>query len=97
MQHVLLKMPNGEIKIEDNSTHIGKKRVAKLCNEGAVSAGTIESDLRPNQLKCGISHGVIELYEAEYAKLWSLRRLLTNCKRGGRNTNAKSTQGYNIL
>lgn len=76
MQYVLLKMPSGEIKIEDNSTHIGKKRVEKFCYEGAVSAGIVESDLRPDQLKRGISHVAIERYEVENKKLWRLRKFV---------------------
>lgn len=74
--YVLLKMPSGEIKIEDNSTHIGKKRVEKLCNEGGEFAGSIESNLYPVQLKRGISHNAREAYEAEIAKLWKLRKFI---------------------
>ncbi len=76
VQYVLLKMPSGEIKVEDNSTHIGKKRVYKFCNEGGIFAGTIESDLQPSQLKRGISHNDREAYEVERAKLWSLRKFI---------------------
>lgn len=76
MQYVLIQMPSGEIKIEDNSTHIGKKRVEKFCNAGAKSAGTIESHLPTIQLRRGISHEARERYKVENAKLYSLRRFI---------------------
>lgn len=76
MKYVLLKMPSGEIRIVDNNTHIGKKKVEKLCSEGAVSAGAIESDLHPGQLKRGISHEARGAYEVEREKLWNLRKFI---------------------
>lgn len=76
MKYVLLQMLSGEMKIVDNSNHIGKGRVEKFCNEGAILVGTIESDLHPTQLRRGISHNEREAYEAENAKLWKLRNFI---------------------
>lgn len=56
MKYVLLQMPDGEIKIIDNSTHIGKKKVESLCFEGATSVGTIESELSCLRLKSGLAY-----------------------------------------
>lgn len=63
MKYALLKRPDGQIVIINNSTHIGKSRVEKLCNDGAVGVGTIESDLEPGQLKCGFEHTLGKRYE----------------------------------
>lgn len=49
-------MPDGEIKILNNSSRIGKERVEELCMEGATPAGTIESDLNRLRLESGLSH-----------------------------------------
>ncbi len=56
LKYVLLQMPDGEIKIIDNSSYIGKKRVEALCIEGATPAGTIESDLNRLRLETGLMH-----------------------------------------
>lgn len=76
VKYALVKMPSGEIKIEDNSTKIGKGRIEKLCNEGAVSAGTIESDLTKYQLKQGISYEANLKYSSIFDKFWKLRRFI---------------------
>lgn len=76
VQYVLIQMPGGEIKIEDNSTHIGKGRIEKLCLLGGVSAGTIESDLTRYQLKCGISHEANTKYASIFDKLCRLRKFV---------------------
>lgn len=66
MKYALLKRTDGQIIIVDNSTHIGKGRVQALVNDGAAGVGTIESNLRPAELKAGFEHSrnthVDELY-----------------------------------
>lgn len=56
LKYVLLQMPDGEIKILDNSSHLSKKKVEVLCMEGAMPAGTIESDLNRLRLESGLMH-----------------------------------------
>lgn len=73
MTYVLLKKQSGEIEIIDNSNHIGKKKVEKFCNEGAVSAGTIESDLSVNQLMHGLNCKTRRKLDAETEKLWRIK------------------------
>lgn len=63
MKYALLKRTDGQIVIIDNSTHIGKGRIEKLCNDGAVGVGTIESDLTVGQLKLGFEHTLSKRYE----------------------------------
>ena len=58
MKYALLKRTDGQIVIIDNSTHIGKGRIEKLCNDGAVGVGTIESNLTPGELKSGFERCV---------------------------------------
>ena len=75
MKYVLLQMPDGEIKIIDNSSYIGKKRVEALCIEGATPAGTIESDLNRLRLETGLMHRrAVERDEAldKLYELWEL-------------------------
>lgn len=56
MKYVLIQMPDKSIVIVDNSTRIGKSRVSRLIEEGAKSAGTVESDLRAGALQAGFEH-----------------------------------------
>ena len=58
MKYVLLQMPDREIKIIDNSSNLGKRRVEELCMEGATPAGTIESDLNRLRLETGRTHQI---------------------------------------
>ena len=59
MKYVLMQAPkrpeeySSQIVIVDNSTHIGKKKIESLIYDGYKFAGTIESDLRVQQLKSG--------------------------------------------
>lgn len=76
MKYVLLKRSDGQIVIIDNSTHIGENRVEKLCNDGAVGVGTIESNLEPGQLKCGFEHTQGKRYEELRRQLLLVRQVL---------------------
>lgn len=64
MKYVLMQAPkkteeySSQILIVDNSTHIGKKRVESLIFDGYKFAGTIESDLRIQQLKSGFESNI---------------------------------------
>mgnify|MGYP000853799342 CR=1 FL=1 len=77
MKYVLLQWPTtGEIVIIDNSTKIGKEKVTKLCNEGAVPAGTIESDLNRLRIDSGLRYKSEIKYADAIAKLYKIKRFV---------------------
>lgn len=76
MNYALLQLKGGQITIIDNSTNIGKGRICRLIDEGALSVGTIESDLRPSELKRGFEKYMREEYEQQCDKVRLARQAL---------------------
>ncbi len=62
MKYVLMQAPkkegeyNSQIAIIDNSTHIGKGKIEKMCQAGYTCVGYIKSELHPRQLKHGFTY-----------------------------------------
>jgi len=76
MKYVLLKMADGVITIIDNHDSIGKGRVGKLCRDGAVFAGTIESDLPRGTLKDGLERYARQQYDEMRDRVSLARKVL---------------------
>lgn len=55
MKYVLIKNADGQIKIIDNSTRIGKGKVEREIADGGEYVGSIESELRPMQIEKGFN------------------------------------------
>lgn len=75
-RYVLLRMPDGEIVIVDNSTHIGKKRVETYCNDGAAPAGIIESAYNPMTLREGIARKYVVERDDAFERLWKIKNFV---------------------
>lgn len=69
-RYILLKAPDGEIVIIDNSTHLGKRKVESRINEGCKHVGFIESDLSPTSLSFSLSLKVIKKLD-KYDEIFS--------------------------
>lgn len=78
MKYVLLQMPDGEIKIIDNSSNLGKRRVEELCMEGATPAGTIESDLNRLRLETGLMHRRMVERDEALDRLYKIKNFIRN-------------------
>ena len=55
MKYVLIKNADGQIKIIDNSTRIGKGKVEREITNGGEHIGFIESRLRARELEIGFN------------------------------------------
>ena len=55
MKYVLIKKTDGQIKIIDNNTGLGKRRVEKEIMDGGEHIGSMESELRPMQIERGFN------------------------------------------
>lgn len=81
MKYVLMQAPkkpeeySSQILIIDNSTHIGKKRVESLIYDGYKFAGTIESDLRIQQLKSGFEFNLLKRIDNANEIMKSINKL----------------------
>ncbi|MFL0196441.1 hypothetical protein ACJDU8_12870 [Clostridium sp. WILCCON 0269] len=77
MKYVLLQTEVGkQIKIIDNSTYTGKKKVEKLCMEGFKCIGYLESEQPPQRLLRGFNKNLNDKLEEKYKKLWDIQEIL---------------------
>lgn len=77
MKYVLLQTEVGEqIKIIDNSTHIGKKKVERLCMEGFKPIGYLESEQPPQRLLRGFNKDLSDKLDEKYKILWDIQQIL---------------------
>lgn len=63
MRYVLIKNADGQIKIIDNSTSIGKGKVERAIIGGGEHIGFVESELRARELETGFN-----VYESDKNK-----------------------------
>ena len=75
MKYVLIKNADGQIKIIDNSTRIGKGKVERAITNGGEQIGFIESRLRARELEIGFnvytSKRIKELKD-KLSKIWNI-------------------------
>lgn len=77
MKYILLQTERGQqIKIIDNSTHLGKKKVESLCNEGFKPIGYLESEQPPQTLLWGFTRNLNEKYDLKIQKLSDIQKIL---------------------
>lgn len=76
MKYILMQKENGQIKIVDNSTYIGKKKVEDLCMDGYQAIGTIESEQRPIKLLGGFNRESYQKLEERGKKLEDIQKIL---------------------
>lgn len=77
MRYVLLQTEIGEqIKIVDNSTHIGQRKVTNLCMEGFKPIGYIDSEQPPQRLLRGFNKDLNDKLEEEHKKLWDIQEVI---------------------
>ena len=77
IKYVLLQTAPGEqIKIIDNSTHLGKRKVEMLCNEGYKPIGYLESEQPPQRLLRGFNKDLNNKLEDKYKILRDIRQIL---------------------
>lgn len=67
-----------QIKIIDNSTHLGKKTVESLCLEGYEPIGYIESEQPPLRLLRGFNKNMSDKLEQRDLKLWNIWKVLND-------------------
>lgn len=76
MKYILLQeKTTGEIRLIDGNNKSGKHRAEKLCQDGYVLAGTIESDLKAYQLKTGfeyIKNRKLDDANLKISKIWDI-------------------------
>lgn len=78
MKYVLLQPNIGEqIKIIDNSTHIGKKKVESLCTEGYKAIGYLESEQPPSRLLRGFNADLNNRLDEKYKRLRDIQDILS--------------------
>jgi hypothetical protein len=77
MKYILLQLGIGEqIKIIDNSTNIGKKKVADLCMEGFKPIGYLESEQHPQTLIRGFNKNLNIKLDEKCKRLSDIREIL---------------------
>lgn len=77
MKYVLLQTNAGEqIKIIDNSTYLGKKKVESLCVEGFKPIGYLESEQPAQRLLRGFNKDFQDKLEEKNKQLWDIHEIL---------------------
>lgn len=77
MKYVLLQMEIGEqIKIIDNSTNLGRKKVESLIVEGYRCIGYLESEQPPQRLIRGFNANLETKLEQRDKKLWEIGEIV---------------------
>lgn len=77
MKYVLLQSGIGEqIKIIDNSTNFGKKKVENLCMEGYKPIGYLESEQPPQRLLRGFNKNMSDKLDEKGRRLWDIQEIL---------------------
>ena len=75
MKYVLIKNADGQIKIIDNSTRIGKGKVERAITNGGEHIGFIESSLRARELEIGFNvyaNKRIKGLKDKQSKIWDI-------------------------
>lgn len=65
-----------QIKIIDNSTNLGKKKVEKLLSEGFKHIGYLESEQPTQRLLRGFNQELSNKLEEKYTRLHDIRQIL---------------------
>lgn len=76
MKYILMQKENGQIKIVDNSTHIGKETIQGLCMKGYQAIGFLESEQRPIKLLGGFNRESYQKLEERGKKLSDIQKIL---------------------
>lgn len=77
MKYILLQTDIGEqIKIIDNSTYTGKKKVENLCMEGFKPIGYLESEQPPQRLLRGFNKNLTDKLDEKDKRLWDIQEIL---------------------
>lgn len=77
MKYILLQTDIGEqIKIIDNSTYLGKKKVEALCIEGFKCIGCLESEQPAQRLLRGFNKYLRDTLDQKDKKLWDIQEIL---------------------
>ncbi|MFL0196975.1 hypothetical protein ACJDU8_15615 [Clostridium sp. WILCCON 0269] len=77
MKYILLQADIGDqIKIIDNSTCTGKKKVENLCMEGFKPIGYLESEQPAQRLLRGFNKNLNDKLEEKYKMLWDIQQIL---------------------
>lgn len=77
MKYVLLQKGIGEqIKIVDNNTNLGRKKVEHLCMEGFECIGHLESEQPPQRLLRGFNRNLNDKLDERGTKLRDIYRIL---------------------